>query len=611
MEAKGQPFNVIGRMGLLEIPFFQRRYVWDEENWRCFLESLSNEGGSRFLGSIILKNQWHSSGEPSRAQVIDGQQRLTTFSIMLKALDDSFGNGQMMPYTETILFYNPDSFSNETRECRLKHSRLDKDLYETVMNKSRTDLSRIVGDLRKNEGGEGKLPPIVGCYDYFIKAFAAQPLDERQRLYNRLFSQEQVWVVIDLGAEDSEQEIFDTINTAGVRLTTADTIKNYLFQKYLEKVGSRETVCRNYDKYWDKVFSGDEECLQYWWEERKKGGKTPLEVFLQCFAIIKEIFDPENQNLLQIVDCYKAYINKLSDEKQILGFIRDLSDLAKVYREFFVDFQPNELLEWNKPCRRALHILRTCDTSTFDPLILNLIVESRSQETEDTAKLDGAMDELASYVLRHIVAGASVKNFYKECASIIKKRNTISKYLADKKESGEIGDAQVRKGLCFIKKSYNRIAGEILLWLEIKRRSEEGDAQFKGVPAFYGSDLEHIMPQTWEEYWPIDKPAVVDPESGDVVEDADKATQLRKDAVYEIGNMSLLNKGLNRRIKNREIQVKLNGDGARLSGIEIEKVDIRYTRDVLNQIKESGYVWNEKTIRDRTKKLTEEFLKIW
>ena len=68
---------------------------------------------------------------------------------------------------------------------------------------------------------------------------------------------------------------------------------------------------------------------------------------------------------------------------------------------------------------------------------------------------------------------------------------------------------------------------------------------------------------------------------------------------------------LNRRIKNREIKVKLDGDGAKLSGIEIEKVDIRYTRDVLNQIKKSGYVWNEKTIRDRTKKLTEEFLKIW
>ena len=166
------------------------------------------------------------------------------------------------------------------------------------------------------------------------------------------------------------------------------------------------------------------------------------------------------------------------------------------------------------------------------------------------------------------------------------------------------------QGLRHIKKSYNKIAKEILLWMEIKRRAEE-EAQFKGMTANCMSDLEHIMPQTWKDYWPITKPAVVDPESGNAVAAPEEATQLRKDAVYEIGNMSLLNTRWNRQVQNRDIEIKIKGDGAGIPGIEIDKIDVRYTRDVLNEIVANGYLWNEKTIRDRTNKLSDQFLLMW
>lgn len=89
MEAKGQPLTFLCNEQILEIPFFQRSYVWNEENWKELLEDLFNTKGSHFLGSIILKREIKRVGEANKAIVIDGQQRLTTLSILIKAIYDS------------------------------------------------------------------------------------------------------------------------------------------------------------------------------------------------------------------------------------------------------------------------------------------------------------------------------------------------------------------------------------------------------------------------------------------------------------------------------------------------------------------------------------------
>ena len=604
MQAYGRPFEVIGTMGFLDIPFFQRSYVWDEMNWDGFLKSILDTDGSEFLGSIILKAQPHASGDPERVQVIDGQQRLTTFNIMLKALDDSFGNADLMPDTKGILFYTRDKFSKESKKCRLNHSRLDRSAYEKVMFGKREEIEALSGESL-----------IIKCYKYFAKAFAGMSLDDRRALYNRLFDHDrQVWVVIDLNQDDSEQAIFDTINTAGVRLTIADTIKNYLFQRYLDLSDDKDEVYRAHDEYWEKIFSDDEECLHYWAQNRNQGRckRTSQEVFLQCVAIIKGIFDPQEKgsSLSKLAEYYKRHIDSLKDVHEVRSLVVEIRNLAQVYREFFVDFDEDELLRWDDPCKRVLHILESCETSTFDPLILKLVMDSKNSGAGGGVALEKMLDELSSYVMRHVVAGASVKNFNKECVAVIKGAKTISAYLAEKKASGDIDDASVRRGLLTIKKGYNKVAKEILLWMEIKRRAEV-DAQFRGVPANYKSDLEHIMPQKWEEYWPVNNPQVVDPESGEVVDDQGKAIQLRRAAILEIGNMSLLNKKLNRHIQNREINVKINGDGAGISGIGLDKVDFGDTRDVIRGIVDTGYLWNEKAIRDRSKRLSDVFLSLW
>ncbi len=83
MEAEQTAFRFIKDIELLEVPFFQRPYVWNEDNWEDLIESLLGGLDKKtgiFLGSIILKEQ-ESNSEYKKYQVIDGQQRLTTLSI--------------------------------------------------------------------------------------------------------------------------------------------------------------------------------------------------------------------------------------------------------------------------------------------------------------------------------------------------------------------------------------------------------------------------------------------------------------------------------------------------------------------------------------------------
>ena len=88
MDARAKSLRFLGDGKQLTIPFFQRSYVWKEENWRELLNSFENDDVVPFLGSIILKDV-SDPFNPGERMVIDGQQRLTTITILVKAILDS------------------------------------------------------------------------------------------------------------------------------------------------------------------------------------------------------------------------------------------------------------------------------------------------------------------------------------------------------------------------------------------------------------------------------------------------------------------------------------------------------------------------------------------
>lgn len=274
---------------LIEVPFYQRAYVWKEEQWERFLtdmEYVSDTKRHYFLGSIILKNGETpnmTDAFSSRKIIIDGQQRLTTLILFFKVLCLKVGcNGH---------FDHDFRFSNG--DIAMQHGRNDSAAFKLVTS--------------QNTAGEIKntTPPssIIAAYNFFMQK--ADPA----RINLNVIKQNVQFVSVDLVDSEDEQQVFDTINSLGVRLTTAELLKNYFY--------SRDNV-REYEENWVSVFEKDAECKQYWDQEIETGRikRSLIDIF----------FDAYFQLLIQNRD----YVVSVSDK---IAYAR-VDHLAKSYQDF-------------------------------------------------------------------------------------------------------------------------------------------------------------------------------------------------------------------------------------------------------------------------------------
>lgn len=339
--AEAKALTFLSEAGLVKIPFFQRRYVWKEENWSELYDNFFDSDIPGFLGSIILKGKRKVKvTDPSECSVIDGQQRLTTLSIFVMALYDSLNeNDKKYYYTDLInvIFRKDVGFDengNPIYVPRLVHSHLDKDEFDYVM-----DLKRI-DKIKENSNSL-----INNCYKYFYYKFINEDYENRKRLLNALITTPiEILVVISISDDADEQKVFDTLNSAGVRLTMADTIKNNLFNKVsliidgVEKNDFSDKVISIYDNTWKKHFCETDELDLEWNKEFVTGRikRTNIDMFLHCFATIKGLYNPV-QTLADLPNVYKIAINKMTTEEEIKQFLNEMCSYADLYKENFMN----------------------------------------------------------------------------------------------------------------------------------------------------------------------------------------------------------------------------------------------------------------------------------
>ena len=134
------------------------------------------------------------------------------------------------------------------------------------------------------------------------------------------------------------------------------------------------------------------------------------------------------------------------------------------------------------------------------------------------------------------------------------------------------------------------------------------DSKFDLTDLKYSYSLEHIMPQSWEDNWGIDKIQVVTVDTETPIADEETAKEIRQAAIYEIGNMTILNRKLNSSLSNKPMKEKLDGKG-RAKGMRVY-ASLDVAQEVI-KVFDDNTRWNEKIIRDRTNRLYEEFLELW
>lgn len=604
MDAKGQPLRFLCDEQILEIPFFQRAYIWNDKNWKELLDDLLLSSGRHFLGSIILKRIRQTTGSPMKAFIIDGQQRLTTLSILVKALYDCIDNKKNKLRNDAVeaLFYTLRSSDSEYI-LSIKHSHKDRKQFEEVIGTvvDGEIKSSIQSSLDKINDDDPYLL-IKRCYKFFYSQLKEKTQEEIINLWDSLFDKNNnILVVIDLDDNDQEQKIFDTINSSGIRLSSTDIIKNALYQKMIEITHDEETVATYYKKTWEYIFEKDDDAILYWSSLKSIGRlmRQNSELLLQAVAIIKGIFDVEKHTIHQMADLYKEEIINY-DVNKLKALVEDIISYAQIYKDYILEFKEGEFFEFGNESLelvklRLLHILEKNDISTFNPYII--YVAQKYKDNPDI--IIKKFQELEKFVMCHLITKSSTKNFNKDCSFFIndKMGKTIENRIADFTEN------QLYDGIS--KSVSNNLGKVILFWIELKRRFD--DSKFDTKLLQYNYQLEHILPQKWEKNW--SSVLYVD-EQGNILPDDMESRNLRYDKVYSLGNMTLLNGRLNSAISNNNFKIKMIGEGRKHGIIKYSSLSITKD-DIVEKIYNNGVEWNEKAIIEREKNLGKEVVALW
>ncbi|MCM3572490.1 DUF262 domain-containing HNH endonuclease family protein [Mesobacillus subterraneus] len=552
---------------LLEIPFFQRAYVWGETQWERLLEDVETVSRTRtpyFMGSVILKQQLTdtSSTVGDVRTVIDGQQRLTTLSILLKVL--CLKNASLRKFDKR--------FRLDDDRTVLQHNHNDIEAYNAIM-----ELERIQPIDRKDN--------ISRAYQYFLDNLDPSKVDFDTVCHAILF------VGIDLAADEDEQQIFDTINSLGVRLTTAELLKNYFF-------GRNDLT--EYNKYWLNVFEKDDETKEYWDREITTGRKkrTFIDLFFFSFLQIKmqdSSLDVRTDDKLafskveKLFDSYKRFIKDYCANNK-RSFLDEIREYAAVFRKAINSDTIDKELPASAGIERLNAIIFALDTTTLIPYVLFI-----ERNVQDISVRNDLYNYLESYLMRRLVTRATTKNYNQLFSDrlilnrVLTKQGFIS-YLGgqDDKINRMPTDNDVKTAF---NESWltNKYATGVLYLIESKIRDRRRHStQLLGISKY---SLEHIMPKKWRNHWFF---------SGDQA-----AADLRDRKLLTLGNLTIITQALNASIRDSDWATKKLGQG--------DKGGLRKYAEGIETF--SAYhdlnVWDEAAIQDRASYLSTKALEIW
>ena len=601
MEIKAQSLDEVLSGIILEVPFFQRPYVWKKENWEELFNDLFVTETSHFLGSIILKEQNNGSSKLKKYLIVDGQQRLTTLSILMKALYDCMKNERdnIFDSITRILFYkNKPSDSNY--KIILNHSHNDNSQFKEVIGevKDRKIVSSI-GDLGSIDIEDDTQKLLIKkCYKYFYTKLSELYKEKSEvvvSFFNKLLNSSEMLAVIFLGENDSEQKIFDSINTSGIRLSATDTIKNSLYQKLIELSDSQESVIEYYNNTWEDTFERDDETIEYWCTEKVSGNLKlqNSELLLRYFAVIKKLYNPSNNKTSQLADIYKNYIAD-KNEDVIKSLIQEIIEYASIYKERFSKFDETTGYEFNDVERRLFGILRMNKIIVFTPYILFLL----KIYNKDSSTLNDRFRDLEKLVVKSLILGAVQKDANKQVPEFISNADGHTV----KKCYNEITAEMIRNALK-TKVSVNT-AKTLLFWIELYRKYK--DDKYAKQPLHYNYQLEHIMPIKWEEHWNnVSYDGNPKHKCNDPI-----LRQKRVEKITSLGNMTLLSAKLNIAISNDSFKNKIEGTSNKKGIKNYSSLSIT-TVDIIENVYSKGKEWNEAEITKREEKLADEIIEIW
>ena len=585
------------------VPRYQRLYVWNEEDqwaplWddvihiaerlfddakeRGSAEIDQSKAESHFIGTLVLKPRLGTLGAASKWQVIDGQQRLTTLQLLMSAVSDEFGARGL----EDGAVRNLISNRNPRDPLKIEHREFENGF------KPYDGFREAMVDGPDKDKIDG---PMGDCYRYFGRSVAKwldanSDTDLSEARANALGTAILFrfrLVAIELDAGEEEHKIFETLNARGAPLTEWDKMKN-LFLAKVDKSLDDDTQDDFYAKYLNR-FDDD------WWRQGVGSGAQhrPRSDWFADYWVESNTGEPVGvrrvfREFQQYTENCGVGIETTADE-----LTRD-ADYYQKYERRDADDKTRE---------REFHDRRlTLNVGALWPgiFLLNrkLEVGEASQQVRDESF--GILDsflvrrKLLNYSARaYTQAGFDLIKGIQNASDVAILPTQIRDTLLDK--YGWPSDAEILTAVLF-RKHARPLRSLVLRAIETELiPSTAGHKTLAG-----DLEVEHLMPQRWSELdWPMIE--------NDSIKELFEALGLSEDPLANrnrlidtLGNLTLINGGLNKRLSNGSWQHKRE---------LVEKSDNLFINRWL--LKDTSDTWDERRILRRGKWIADRVCEIW
>ncbi len=477
----------------LVIPIYQRVYSWEKEQCKQLWDDIIKIGGNdkmdgHFIGSILYVLDRINNV----LFIIDGQQRLTTITLLLTALRNHLSDEVKRKEIEKHYLINSDKDGD--KKFRLILSESDKD----------TLLSLIDKDRRKPSEPSSKIMENFKLFEEWVSN-----TNKLETIFKGLEKLMIVEIALEKGKDDP-QLIFESMNSKGIELTQTDLIRNYIVME--TEIEKQEGF---YNKYWRAM------------EEEFKQNKKWFDRFVRHYLTIKTREIPNTNKVYAALKDYR--------QKEGIGIEDLLKDLQK-YCGYFCRIAFKK--EADKGLNKALGFLVDLEMDVIYPLLLELYSDY-NDGVLSKADFIPIIALIESYIFRRVVCGIPSKGLNKLFASFAKHIQKDEYFKSLKVHFGSLTNNQRFPNNdefkdCFITIDFYKFKKNRYFF----ERLENFDRKERVYTHEY--TIEHIMPQELTEEWERDL--------------GENFQEIHDKYLHTIGNLTLT--GYNPEYSNRSFQEK-------------------------------------------------------
>lgn len=533
------------------IPVYQRNYNWKKEQCKRLFDDLEDIIASNFrthfLGSIV---SIYSMGQ--EYLVIDGQQRITTMSILLMAMynvikdqciETNYLSGEEIM---DVYLINKYSKNDEDKiklipiiEDRIAYNKLFDDDKELIENSNITNNYRYF-------------------YDRILEGSVS--IDDLYKAIEKL-----VIVEIELkNGEDDPQLIFESLNSTGLDLSEADRVRNFILMGEPSEIQEKF-----YNKYWYRI---------------EKNTDNKVSDFIRDYLTIKERSIP-NKNKVYI--SFKKYVS--GSGMTIEELLKDLLKFSKYYNHILASNTNDKQID------DILSRLNKLEIFVSYPFLLE-VFDDYDKNILNKDQFINVLTIVESFILRRIICNVPTNALNKIFMSLgreIKKFTDYkSKYdeilgyiLIGKKSSQRFPDDNEFR-IAFLTKDIYNLKGKNKLYLleRLENFENKEKVNIEELVSTNELNIEHIMPQTLTNKWKEEL--------------GTKYEEIHSKYLHTIGNITLT--GYNSKLSNKSFSEKRDMDKG-----------FKDSRLYLNKYISTIDHWNEDEIIKRAEILFDRSLKIW